>query len=102
MAVLATESNKKVLAENIRQAQFKKDKVKKDAEKIAEALKDVNLTIGTKAGENGKIFGAENALQMAEEVMQLGYEVVSRKMSLDGERREVGGGGKEGERRGRR
>src|SRR3546814_13137858 len=36
MAVLATESNKKVLAENIRQAQFKQDKVKKDAEKIAD------------------------------------------------------------------
>src|SRR3546814_18316631 len=52
MAVLATESNKKVLAENIRQAQFKQDKVKKDAEKIAEALKDVNLTIGTKAGRS--------------------------------------------------
>src|SRR3546814_10760573 len=83
MAVLATESNKKVLAENIRQAQFKQDKVKKDAEKIAEALKDVNLTIGTKAGENGKIFGAVNALQIAEAVKQLGYDVDRRKITFD-------------------
>src|SRR3546814_13626061 len=83
MAVLATESNKKVLAENIRQAQFKQDKVKKDAEKIAEALKDVNLPIGTKAGENGKIFGAVNALQLAAAVQHLGYDVDGRNIPFD-------------------
>ncbi|MFS8616033.1 MAG: 50S ribosomal protein L9 [Solitalea sp.] len=83
MAVLATESNKKVLAENIRQAQFKQEKVKKDAEKIAEGLKDVSLTIGAKAGENGKIFGAVNALQIAEAIKKLGFEVDRRKITFD-------------------
>ncbi|QEC53924.1 large subunit ribosomal protein L9 [Anseongella ginsenosidimutans] len=83
MAVLATESNKKVLAENIRQAQFKQDKVKKDAEKIAEGLKDVSLKVGAKAGENGKIFGAVNALQIAEAIKKLGYEVDRRKITFD-------------------
>lgn len=83
MAVLATESNKKVLAENIRQAQFKQDKVKKDAEKIAEGLKDVSLTVGAKAGENGKIFGAVNALQIAEAIKKLGFEVDRRKITFD-------------------
>lgn len=83
MAVLATESNKKVLSENIRQAQFKQEKVKKDAEKIAEGLKDVSLTIGAKAGENGKIFGAVNALQIAEAIKKLGFEVDRRKITFD-------------------
>lgn len=83
MAVLATDSNKKVLAENIRQAQFKQDKVKKDAEKIAEGLKDISLTVGAKAGENGKIFGAVNALQIAEGIKKLGYEVDRRKITFD-------------------
>lgn len=83
MAVLATDSNKKVLAENIRQAQFKQDKVKKDAEQIAEALKDVSLTVGAKAGENGKIFGAVNALQIADAIKKLGYEVDRRKITFD-------------------
>lgn len=83
MAVLATDSNRKVLAENIRQAQFKQDKVKKDAEQIAEGLKDVSLTVGAKAGENGKIFGAVNALQIAEAIKKLGYEVDRRKITFD-------------------
>src|SRR3546814_14799090 len=57
-AELATGSAKKVLAENIRQAQFKQDKIKKDASELAAKLEGLKLTIGAKAGESGKIFGS--------------------------------------------
>lgn len=90
MAVIATESNRKVLAENIRQAQFKQDKVKKDAEKIAEGLKDISLKVGAKAGENGKIFGAVNTLQVAEAIKKLGYEVDRRKITFDSDVKHLG------------
>ncbi|RZK73163.1 MAG: phage major capsid protein [Pedobacter sp.] len=49
---LATVSAKKVLAENLKQAAFKQDKIKKDAEGIAERLTSVKLSIGAKAGES--------------------------------------------------
>jgi len=39
--MLATESAKKVLAENLKQAAFKQDKIKKDAEAIATRLDGV-------------------------------------------------------------
>lgn len=83
MAIVASDSNRKVLAENVRQAQFKQEKIKKDAEKIAEGLKDVSLTIGAKAGEQGKIFGAVNPLQIAEAIKKLGYEVDRRKITFE-------------------
>ena len=52
-AILATESAKKVLAENLKQAAFKQDKIKKDADAIAARLEGVKLSIGAKAGESG-------------------------------------------------
>ena len=54
-ATLATSSAKKVLAENIKQAQFKQEKIKKDATALAVKLETVKLSIGAKAGESGKI-----------------------------------------------
>ncbi len=83
LGIIATESNKKVLAENIKQAAFKQDKIKKMAEVIAEGLKDVTLTIGAKAGESGKIFGAVNTLQVAEAIKKLGFEVDRRKITFE-------------------
>ncbi|HYH56377.1 MAG TPA: 50S ribosomal protein L9, partial [Anseongella sp.] len=59
-------------------------------EKIADGLKDVSLKIGAKAGENGKIFGAVNALQIAEAIKKLGYEVDRRKITFDSEVKHVG------------
>ena len=89
-ASLATESAKKVLAENIRQAQFKQAKIKKDAENLAGKLTETKLVIGAKAGENGKIFGAVNALQIAEALKKLGYEVDRRRITFENEVKFVG------------
>lgn len=82
-AVLATESAKKVLAENIRQAQFKQDKIKNDALELAAKLENVKLTIGAKAGESGKIFGAVNSIQVADALKQQGFEVDRRRITFE-------------------
>ncbi len=83
-AVIASESNRKVLAENLKQVNFKQEKLKNDAEAIAEGLKDQVLQIGAKAaGETGKIFGAVNALQIAEAIKKLGFDVDRRKITFD-------------------
>ena len=54
------------MAENLKQAQFKQEKIRKDADAIAAKLEGVKLTIGAKAGETGKIFGAINTIQIAD------------------------------------
>lgn len=82
-ATLATESAKKVLAENIRQAQFKQDKVKKDAIELATKLEAVKLTIGAKAGETGKIFGSVNSIQVADALKKQGFEVDRRRITFE-------------------
>jgi len=82
-AVLATESAKKVLAENIRQAQFKQDKIKKDATGLAAKLEGLKLTIGAKAGESGKIFGSVNSIQISEALKKQGFEVDRRRITFE-------------------
>ncbi|SKB55239.1 large subunit ribosomal protein L9 [Parapedobacter luteus] len=82
-AVLATPSAKKVLAENIRQAQFKQEKIKKDATQLANKLEGVKLTIGAKAGETGKIFGSVNSIQIAEALKKQGFDVDRRRITFE-------------------
>src|SRR5271154_3422075 len=65
-AILATESARKVLAENLKQAQFKQEKIRKDADAVAAKLEGITLTIGAKAVESGKIFGEINTIQIAD------------------------------------
>ncbi len=54
LAIAATTSSRKVVAEIIKQRAHKEEKLKKDAEKLAAKLKDSVLKIAAKAGENGK------------------------------------------------
>jgi large subunit ribosomal protein L9 len=75
LAVVANESNMKMLAENTKQATYKQEKVKKDALGMSESLNDLNVTLGAKAGANGKIFGSITPLQLAQALKLKGYEV---------------------------
>ena len=82
-AELATGSAKKVLAENIRQAQFKQDKIKNDATALAGKLEGVKLTIGAKAGDTGKIFGSVNSIQIADALKKQGFDVDRRRITFE-------------------
>lgn len=53
-AVIASESAKKVLAENMKQRAHKLEKIKKDAEALAAKLDGVSLTIGAKTSSTGR------------------------------------------------
>lgn len=89
-AILATESARKVLAENIKQALFKQDKIKKDADAIAAKLEGVTLSIGAKAGESGKIFGAVNTIQVSDALKKLGFDVDRRRITFETDVKFVG------------
>ncbi|PTQ92937.1 large subunit ribosomal protein L9 [Mucilaginibacter yixingensis] len=89
-AQLATESARKVLAENLKQAAFKQEKIRKDADAVAAKLEGVKLTIGAKAGETGKIFGAINTIQVADALKKQGFEVDRRRITFDQEPKFLG------------
>ena len=89
MAVIATESAKKVLAENLKQRAHKLAKIKADAEELAKKLETVSLTISAKVSEANAIYGSVGAAQIAEELAKLGYEI-DRKIIVVDVAKEVG------------
>ena len=85
-AILATETNKKILAETQKQRAFKEQKIYKSAEELAKALGNVTVKIGAKAAESGKIFGSVNALQVAQALKdQFHFEVDRKRIHVDHE-----------------
>lgn len=81
IAILATESAKKVLAENQKQRAHKLAKIKQDAEVLAAKMEGLKLTIGAKASSTGKIFGSVNTIQISEALAKAGFEI-DRKIIL--------------------
>ena len=73
--VIASESAKKVLAENLRQQAHKLAVLKENAEKKAEALNGVELVIEAKVSATGATYGSVNANIVAEELQKKGFEV---------------------------
>ena len=90
-ATLATSSAKKVLAENIRQRAHKEAKIKEEAEKFAAKMNGVKLVIGAKTSSTGKIFGSVNTIQIAEALLEKGFEVDRKNIKLQEDQiKEVG------------
>jgi large subunit ribosomal protein L9 len=89
-AVIASESARKVLAENQKQRAHKLAKIKADAEALAAKINGLTLTIGAKTSSTGTIFGSVNSIQVAEELAKLGYEIDRKTIVIKDAIKEVG------------
>ncbi|WKV11674.1 50S ribosomal protein L9 [Marivirga harenae] len=89
-AIISNNSNAKKIAENIRQAAHKAEKLKNDAEDLANKIGDLTLNIKTKAGESGKIFGAVTTLQIADALKEKGFDIDRKKIAISGDIKQLG------------
>jgi large subunit ribosomal protein L9 len=86
LAITATATNIKVLAETMKQRSHKEEKIFKSAEELAKALNNVTVKIGAKAAESGKIFGSVNAIQIAQALKeQYNFDVDRKSIHVDQE-----------------
>ena len=74
-AVIASESAKKVLAEDMKQQAHKLAAKKAEAEKKAAALENVALEISVKVSATGVTYGSVTAATVAEELEKKGFAV---------------------------
>ena len=81
-AKVATESAKKVLAENLRQRAHKDAKILADAQALAEKIENLQFTLTAKAEEE-KIFGSITSADLAAALAEKGIEVDRKTISLD-------------------
>ena len=89
-AVIASESARKVLAENQKQRAHKLAQLKADAQAIADKLQGVSLTIGAKTSSTGTIFGSVTNIQIADALRGKGFELDRKQILIKDAVKEVG------------
>ena len=83
LAILATESARKILAENLRQQTKKEDAEVEAANKLAEEIKNSEVTIKVKVAEDKvKLFGSVKVSQLVNALSSLGHDVDSKFIKL--------------------
>jgi large subunit ribosomal protein L9 len=90
IAILANNSNKKRIEENIKQAAHKAEKRKNDALELAASIGDILLKVGAKVGESGKIFGAVTTLQISDLLAERGFTIDRKQITFPVQPKEVG------------
>ncbi|BBD46685.1 50S ribosomal protein L9 [Petrimonas sp.] len=89
-AIIATESSKKVLAENLKQRAHKLEQIKATALALAEKMEGVSLTIGAKTSSTGTIFGSVTNIQIADALKEKGFDVERKSIVIKDAVKEVG------------
>lgn len=84
-ASLATASAKRAHEEMMKQKAHKETKLVEEAQEIAAKLADITISIATKAGENGKIFGSVNTVQLAEALRKEGFDIDRKSLKIKDE-----------------
>jgi len=84
LAVFATESEKKILAENLKQKEQKNKKIITELESIKKTIESLDLKIKSKVGEDKKLFGSVNASSISSALSKEGVEVEKKYIVLKG------------------
>ncbi len=84
IAILATESQKKILAETLRQRKHKESSIIEKANKNAETIKSLDLKIGAKVGKKGKLFGSISNINLANELSKNGIDLNKKYIQIAG------------------
>ncbi|WP_298790361.1 50S ribosomal protein L9 [uncultured Allomuricauda sp.] len=84
LADLATPSAKKVLAENLKQRAHKEKKIVDEANKLAEALKQLEIRIPAKVGTGDKLFGSVSSIDLAAALDKAGHQIERKFINIKG------------------
>jgi len=83
LAVLATDSNKKII-EQERQSWLRKEaKIQGDAEGLAKLMEGLTLEFARKAGEEDHLFGSVTAIDIEDAIAKKGFTIDRKKIHLD-------------------
>ena len=89
-AIIANESNKKQLAENMKQQAKKMAQLLDDAQNTANKLAMTTITVAAKAIEDGKIFGTITTAQVAEALKAAGFDIDKKIITIEEAVKELG------------
>lgn len=83
LVIVANEKSQRAIEHQKKLIKIKKEKRKKQSEKLSESLAGIELRIGAQVGEEEKLFGSVTSIDIARELKELGYEIDKRRIHLD-------------------
>lgn len=81
-AITATKSALKQLEENQRQASHRQQKIKDEAQKIADMITSLNIQLPMLVGKEGKIYGSVTPIMLANALKEKGFDADRRKITI--------------------
>jgi large subunit ribosomal protein L9 len=90
LAVAATEGNRKVVEQEKAAAVRREATERGDAEKLAQMLTGITVSVSRKAGEGDQLFGSVTAIDVADALAAKGYQVDRRKIQLEDPIKQLG------------
>ena len=90
LVILANDSSKRAVDHQEKLVKLKKEKRKKESEKIAEGISGVEVKIVAQVGEEGKLFGSVTSMDIAKKLKENGFEIDKRKIQLENPIKDVG------------
>ena len=79
LAVIADNSQKKMLDERMKQEGRREEKLLKAINQVQDVLKNTKYTIGAKTGTSGKIFGSVTTIQLSHAIKKQSNIAIDRK-----------------------
>jgi len=83
MAMRATDSNRAIFEEENRMRDVRENKARREAEKLADKLRNVSLNAMVQVGEEDKVFGSVTSQDIAKLLKEEGFEIDKRDILLD-------------------
>jgi large subunit ribosomal protein L9 len=83
LVIVADDSSKRAAEHQKKLIKIKKDKRKKQSEKLAESISGMELQIAVQVGEEGKLFGSVTAMDIAKKLKEKGFEIDKRKIVIE-------------------
>ncbi|MBP7737531.1 MAG: 50S ribosomal protein L9 [Spirochaetes bacterium] len=83
LVIVANDSSKKAIDHQKKLVKIKKEKRKKQSEKLAESITGLELQIAVQVGEEGKLFGSVTAMDIAKKLKEKGFEIDKRKIIIE-------------------
>jgi len=84
LAILATTSSRKVLAENIKQREFREKKSIEEAQKLVKKLSKLEIKISAKSGSGDKLFGSISSSDLNSELANAGFDFDKKIIKVQG------------------
>ncbi len=90
LVVMANDSSKKAIEHQNKMIRIKKEKRKKQSEKLMEAISSVELSFSVQVGEEDKLFGSVTTMDIAKQLKEKGFDIDKKKIHLAAPIKELG------------